>query len=413
MEIAVEQHRRDSFLRKNDVVPLLLSSNNKSINTMIKEAERLAELGFYVDDVDFMKKCHVCSSEEHKPDCWYPKFLAFMNAYAAKPFEQFDHLKFEANRVCTFIDWIIPEISPFLLARSGFYFTRENDRVQCVFCNGVIENWKLKKDPNDEHKRLYAQCPYLNGAAVGNVPIPVSEILIKYRKQAMIHQQPRILEPYYRFNGKFTDVQSLSTRLASFSGWCCGDVCDCGDDEAIFNNVWPNEGRGLPPILDMALSGFSYCGFIDHIACFYCGLRLQGLKYNDDVDAIHQFWSPGCIHVNQTLRYRVDDNRCKHTSPKPPELSEECENKDRREGFAFEDDEIDFMMQELDILRNAGDIDVSHAGDVDVSPPEKILLYPNVRNVFVKRLKEKGMLYRCVRECIKDAVDNYNECLMK
>jgi hypothetical protein len=54
-------------------------------------------------------------------------------------------MKNERNRLRTYYirdnsKWNIPFIKPEDMAKAGFFFLND-DRVECAFCTGVIENW--------------------------------------------------------------------------------------------------------------------------------------------------------------------------------------------------------------------------------------------------------------------------------
>jgi len=76
----------------------------------------------------------------------------------------FKHLKDEAARLSTFYNW--PEraariVDPCDLARAGFFYSGETDRVQCAFCRGYLLNWVQGDVPADEHRRLFPYCPFV------------------------------------------------------------------------------------------------------------------------------------------------------------------------------------------------------------------------------------------------------------
>ncbi|XP_041351569.1 baculoviral IAP repeat-containing protein 7-A-like [Gigantopelta aegis] len=85
--------------------------------------------------------------------------------------EEFARFKAEAARFATFNSWpSTARADPRDLARNGFIYTRIADRVQCVFCRGILRNWTEEDNPADEHLEHFPHCPFVNGENVGNIP---------------------------------------------------------------------------------------------------------------------------------------------------------------------------------------------------------------------------------------------------
>jgi len=57
------------------------------------------------------------------------------------------------------------------LARSGFFFLGNSDRVQCFSCAGVLRNWSYGDDVDSEHRRHFPTCRMMTGTEARNVPI--------------------------------------------------------------------------------------------------------------------------------------------------------------------------------------------------------------------------------------------------
>lgn len=77
----------------------------------------------------------------------------------------------EENRVKSFeFNWPLNYIQPKVLAKFGFFYTGENDKVQCAFCD--IIQWKWLKSDNvlEEHLHFASNCPLLRGKAKQNIP---------------------------------------------------------------------------------------------------------------------------------------------------------------------------------------------------------------------------------------------------
>jgi hypothetical protein len=81
-------------------------------------------------------------------------------------------LRNEAVRLKTFRTW--PSTSPVAkeaLAKAGFFYFNDGDRVQCVFCLKIAHGWRATHDPTIIHRALNPRCPFVLGLPIGNVPI--------------------------------------------------------------------------------------------------------------------------------------------------------------------------------------------------------------------------------------------------
>jgi hypothetical protein len=59
------------------------------------------------------------------------------------------------------------------LAKDGFIFQGRSgsDHVMCVFCGGVLYDWKREDTVRGAHQELYPSCPFIRGEEVGNIII--------------------------------------------------------------------------------------------------------------------------------------------------------------------------------------------------------------------------------------------------
>ena len=71
-------------------------------------------------------------------------------------------MMFYQDRLSTFEHWpkqIIP--NQYQLARAGFYYTGQYDKVTCFCCNLTVHAWEQNDDPWKEHERLSPSCMYI------------------------------------------------------------------------------------------------------------------------------------------------------------------------------------------------------------------------------------------------------------
>ena len=109
--------------------------------------------------------------------------------------QPYEGYKQEHKRLETYNDW--PNNAPVNktdLARNGFIYLHINDRVQCVFCRGILSSWEPGDVIEDEHRKHCPECPFAFGYPCGNVPL----------------NQTRTEEPNKQ---RLPNTQNLPTRL--------------------------------------------------------------------------------------------------------------------------------------------------------------------------------------------------------
>ncbi|XP_071115031.1 baculoviral IAP repeat-containing protein 7-like [Haliotis cracherodii] len=199
--------------------------------------------------------------------------------------EEFAPMKKEANRFSSFdANWPRQNTpDPRDLARAGFYFTGTVDRVQCVFCRGILRNWDEDDVPMEEHRRHFPMCPYVMGLDVGNVPDPAAIISANRTSEFMNVTQPAAVVSDASL-GIVTDrprhpqYAVEASRVSSFRNW-------------------PSGKEQTPQML--AKAGFFYAGFGDSVKCFYCDGGLRTWERGDDPWSEHARWFPRCPYVRQ------------------------------------------------------------------------------------------------------------------
>lgn len=136
----------------------------------------------------------------------------------------------EQSRLETFHYWpVTATLEPGRLAQAGFFYIGPQDRVRCRFCGGVLKSWQPTDDPFIEHQRYFAQCPFINGEDVGNIPIEGSQTSVVAGEQ--LH--PRMYHP------SSPHYNTIAKRLETF-------------------HEWPSRTTQNPEKL--AEAGFFYCG---------------------------------------------------------------------------------------------------------------------------------------------------------
>ncbi|GFN88074.1 inhibitor of apoptosis [Plakobranchus ocellatus] len=64
------------------------------------------------------------------------------------------------------------------LARDGLYYVGPGDRVKCAFCQKTLRGWEQGDVVEQEHRRIYPNCPFVLGRCNEiNIPINSPEAL--------------------------------------------------------------------------------------------------------------------------------------------------------------------------------------------------------------------------------------------
>jgi len=72
--------------------------------------------------------------------------------------------------------WPLSFITPSQLAKAGWYYLGQSDKVRCAFCGGVICDWLPGDTALEEHRFHYGRgCPFVQGVS-NNVPIEEDKI---------------------------------------------------------------------------------------------------------------------------------------------------------------------------------------------------------------------------------------------
>lgn len=77
----------------------------------------------------------------------------------------------EQDRLDTFQNWTLATITPAELAKAGFYYLSQGDRVGCFSCGGHLSNWEPGDRAVSEHQRHYPNCRFVRGDRADNIPI--------------------------------------------------------------------------------------------------------------------------------------------------------------------------------------------------------------------------------------------------
>lgn len=112
----------------------------------------------------------------------------------------YEGYRYEHKRLETFNDWPTnAAVNKNDLARNGFIYLHIKDRVQCVFCRGILSSWEQGDVIEVEHKKHCPECPFAFGYECGNIPLnnqrngPIN--ISVYRQSPTQFQNPQIRHP--------------------------------------------------------------------------------------------------------------------------------------------------------------------------------------------------------------------------
>ncbi|XP_017275162.1 E3 ubiquitin-protein ligase XIAP [Kryptolebias marmoratus] len=167
------------------------------------------------------------------------------------------------------------------LARAGFYFTGNGDRVCCFSCQKTVDNWCSGDTPVERHKEVSPTCTFLKcchrpsfnpclGTSLTNGSTydeAAEDMQYRLSTGAVVDETPYPMAPH---------MKSEEARLRSFS-------------------LWPLSSPMRPR--DLAQAGFYYLEEGDHVQCFCCGGRLNGWEAEDVAWEEHATHFPRCFFI--------------------------------------------------------------------------------------------------------------------
>lgn len=133
-----------------------------------------------------------------------------------------NNYKFEINRLRSFqtTKWRNNSVSPSELAKAGFYFTGDIDRVRCFECSTEICRWEDGDIPMSEHQRWGGRCRFVRRLPCGNVPIGVNpESIPSYDggdEYGILYQENAIPDTSIMNTGnfEFNDSQRIDSSIS-------------------------------------------------------------------------------------------------------------------------------------------------------------------------------------------------------
>lgn len=147
--------------------------------------------------------------------------------------EFFTMMRSEHQRLQTFLSngFQSKHVTPQSLAKAGFFFMLQADRVMCAFCKMTFWGWHEGSNPIRDHFELNPRCRFLNGCDVGNQPIdkgPIELIRDEFGEidtggNGSLNDEPQVSTSNDRTTSA---IRSVDSRLVTFDS-----VDEIGDDE--------------------------------------------------------------------------------------------------------------------------------------------------------------------------------------
>lgn len=134
---------------------------------------------------------------------------------------------YEEKRLNTFKNkWPHKFINEKVLAKSGFFYTGEFDKVQCAFCNVELHSWTSEDNEVIEHMRWSPNCSLLRRVEIKNVPldpIELNELLPSishdecgiYKPAGLTNQSLKVPETVIKSTKKCSLISSQTSKSSS------------------------------------------------------------------------------------------------------------------------------------------------------------------------------------------------------
>ena len=231
-----------------------------------------------------------------------------------------ESLHLEKERLKTFIEWPYPPEcpSPVELAKNGFFYTRVDDVIKCIYCETELQQLHLQII---FHRTDCCQNP--------NIMFQQSEILDKLQKPPLKEGESIFRKKYpYSFPRNISQrigvdypLTVVKTRAADaiVRAYAEREFNRPVSDEVSLSDVqielytsteeriesFPNNSHN--PLGRIGISrkrfaeaGFRYAGISDHVQCFCCGMIIRNWYYNDP-GLVHAKLNPECQYVKLRL----------------------------------------------------------------------------------------------------------------
>ncbi|CAF3384923.1 unnamed protein product [Rotaria sp. Silwood1] len=168
---------------------------------------------------------------------------------------------------------------------AGFFQCNVGDRVICLYCNLICQQWEGSMDePVEVHKKLSPMCPYVRSMLTQTesssvlIVNEISKDTNGNQTAALSNTNHLRFEQLVYTSPSHISYSSIPSRRATFETWT---------------------DQSSPSVDDLVTAGFFYTGVKNIVRCFYCNGSLQNWGKNDNPLIEHIRWFPHCAYAKQ------------------------------------------------------------------------------------------------------------------
>ena len=173
------------------------------------------------------------------------------------------------------------------MMEAGFFNCNVGDRVICIYCNLICQQWTPHTDdPCEVHKTLSPNCVYVKAKLIRP---PASSIVI-------VNESTTSTTASGAPSASSINLDPLRSHEIVSTAACNPAYTELPKRHASFAS-WPPED--LPSVDDLVRAGFFYTGSKTIVTCFYCNGSLQNWGPNDNPMIEHARWFPHCPYAKQ------------------------------------------------------------------------------------------------------------------
>ena len=172
------------------------------------------------------------------------------------------------------------------LMEAGFFNCNVGDRVICIYCNLICQQWLPEvDDPCEVHRTLSPRCTYV-----------LSKLMRREGESVAIVND----------NSIESNAADASTDSNSGDAFRCGAFVHMKPCHPAYSGIPSRHAsfatcptEKIPPVDDLVRAGFFYTGTETIVTCFYCNGSLQNWGTNDNPTIEHARWFPNCPYAKQ------------------------------------------------------------------------------------------------------------------
>ncbi|KAK6177293.1 hypothetical protein SNE40_015420 [Patella caerulea] len=239
----------------------------------------------------------------------------------------------EKERLQTFQSWPLSHsATPYEFVQAGFYYSGEQDKVICSFCDGELSNWGPKDNPMEKHRINYPDCLFVkeNMRPIHSGASPFVNNTSEYRSPtinpASFHRSTETQQSTVETNSKHIYLHPMDkpscTPPATRHDDVYTDPMDkpCCTSQATRHNVYTDytkehnrlnsftnwSSRNQTP-QELARAGFYYTGIGDRVQCFACKGIVKFWQVDDDPWIEHAKFFPNCPYLKLCMGEGLTD----------------------------------------------------------------------------------------------------------